>query len=345
LGIRFNCEGVHRDLSATVDAHGQFQLFRVASKNVLLTYSALQTNELTKERVVEELRAKCSGGMREHMVGDEIHPAPANPLRAHHIHALIGAEDRWDTQDETYFDLNGEAGRVLHPYIQSMGPTEEDRQRVLRYIIKDGNYTCDLKSPITLEAMANKKNGWGEAVRDAKDVEEAEAALREDYPDVLYDKGDRVLQRKAEEDVSNESVGSFEMDAFKWEPLDLTKKAVVVRGPSGIGKTQFCLAHGKHPLLISALDDLKMITSKTDLLVFDDNDLSDKSPEFVIALLDMETARSIKLRYKNARIRKGMKRMLTTNKKAKKMFPRPPKKQKKALRRRYDVFTFRTQMY
>ena len=69
--------------------------------------------------------------------------------------------------------------RVLHPYIQSMGTTEEDRQRVLKYCMKDGNFTCNLLSPIDFRTAGKKKEGWGEAVRDAKDVGEAEEALRE----------------------------------------------------------------------------------------------------------------------------------------------------------------------
>ncbi len=66
--------------------------------------------------------------MREYIVADEIHPQPSDPNSDHHIHAMLGAMEKWDTRNPRYFDLRGENNRVLHPYIQSMGTTEEDRQ-------------------------------------------------------------------------------------------------------------------------------------------------------------------------------------------------------------------------
>jgi hypothetical protein len=45
-----------------------------------------------------------------------------------------------DRLHSTVFDLTGNNGRILHPEIQSVGSTPADRERVIAYNMKDGDY-------------------------------------------------------------------------------------------------------------------------------------------------------------------------------------------------------------
>lgn len=94
---------------------------------------------------------------------------------------------------------------------------------------------------------------------------------------------------------------------------DIFSKAVLVYGPSGIGKTNWVLAHFENPLLISHMDQLKDITPEHDALVFDDISFKHMPIGSVIHLLDMKFDRQIHTRYSNATIPKGMKRVFTYN--------------------------------
>lgn len=107
-------------------------------------------------------------------------------------------------------------------------------------------------------------------------------------------------------------VGQFPIESFRHPPLVLDRP-VLLYGPSGIGKTQFALAHFKSPLLVKEIDDLKKLTSKHDGIVFDDMSFKHWPAESVIHLLDIETSSSIHCRNTNARIPKGMKRIFTHN--------------------------------
>ena len=72
----------------------------------------------------------------------------------------------------------------------------------------------------------------------------------------------------------------YEIWEFTRPALDLTQP-VLLLGNSGMGKTEYAKAHGKYPLVISRLDDLKKITDNTDLLIFDDMCFDDWEPEQV----------------------------------------------------------------
>ena len=87
----------------------------------------------------------------------------------------------------------------------------------------------------------------------------------------------------------------------------------MLAGLAGAGKTQFALAHGKHPLLVRTIEQLKQITEDTDLLVFDDMDFRKWDVNSVKHLLDIEEASGIDCRYLDASIPAGIPRIFCTN--------------------------------
>jgi len=86
----------------------------------------------------------------------------------------------------------------------------------------------------------------------------------------------------------------------------------VIQGPTGIGKTQFALAHFENPLFISHIDDLKKFDGH-DGLVFDDCDYRHWDRTHQIHLIDTKQERTIHARYSNARRPANIPMIFTTN--------------------------------
>lgn len=324
------------------------QRFRIHNTRVLLTYSSLYLNELTKEGVRVALEAKCRGGCLEFMICIEPHTDPADPLRPWHVHAYICSNVKWDTRNPKFFDLRGKDDRSLHPYMQSMGTEVADRTDTLSYLIKVGNVNMRLASLWDMSGRVHAPGDWGHRVRDAPDVASAEQQLRVHSPEVLYKFGTTILARKAEEDSARRQVGrGYGLEDFNHAPLNVKDKAVVLHGKAGTGKTAFAVAHFAHPLLVSELDGLKKFKAGThDGIIFDDVDCSNMTPEAVIHLLDMDYDREIPLRYAPATIPAHTPRVFTTNLKRKKMFPKGKSSaQNKGIKRRFTAVEVTHKMF
>jgi hypothetical protein len=93
----------------------------------------------------------------------------------------------------------------------------------------------------------------------------------------------------------------YTLDDFNKEPLVLDK-SMLVWGPSGLGKSQYVLAHFKNPLVITHMDGLRTLSPDHDAIVFDDMSFSHYPIETVIHLLDIDLPRDIHIRYGTAHI-------------------------------------------
>ena len=124
---------------------------RAAGKMVHLTFAALYDGELTLEGVLNHARrwATTRHGLREYTIGLEEHSHPADPQRRKHIHAYLKFGKKIDITDRHHtkvFDLLGRHGRVLHPELQAVGSMPSDRERVINYDMKDGEYIGELET-------------------------------------------------------------------------------------------------------------------------------------------------------------------------------------------------------
>ncbi len=105
---------------------------------------------------------------------------------------------------------------------------------------------------------------------------------------------------------------AFDTESFI-EPLDFTKsKSIVLWGPPGVGKTQYALSHFKKPLWVHHNDDLKLLDSDCDGLIFDSRDFKHLYRSACVHLVDWEHETTVHCRYTTARIPKNMRRIFTT---------------------------------
>lgn len=129
------------------------------------------------------------------------------------------------------------------------------------------------------------------------------------------------------------------------EPLKSLDKAILFCGPSNTGKTQFALAHFKHPLLVRHIDQLKTLRPDHDGIVFDDMSFGQWPPESVIHLLDIECESPIHARFKNATIPAGTRRIFTHNTQNPFYKEGIDVEQAKAIDRRFQRYNIHTRLF
>lgn len=95
---------------------------------------------------------------------------------------------------------------------------------------------------------------------------------------------------------------------------ELNTKTQVFKGPSGLGKTEFAKAHFENPLIVSHVDDLKLLsTGDYDGIIFDDFSVTHWPRTAAIHLVDLTECRSINVKYGTAEIPAGTPRIFTCN--------------------------------
>lgn len=164
---------------------------RLNHKKLHVTLAALGVNEVSNEQVLVMARAR--GELVEWSIGDELHPSPADPGRPRHkhfyLHYRIPINHR-DARYCTYFDMQGQGGRMLHPHIQGVGPKKEDRTAVIYYTQKDRLY---IASPNLQNFDAEATSArWSIEMNQAASVDEGMRQLQERHPEVFYLNAARV---------------------------------------------------------------------------------------------------------------------------------------------------------
>ena len=253
----------------------------------------------------------------------------------------------------TVFDLHGRGRRILHPELQSVGSLPGDRQRVIEYDMKEGDWRGELRSQLVRDrpwqqgvgsddGNNSDDNGehspakprWAQRLKQAASVRDGMQRLFEESPEIYFTQGSRVQSMLAQ------SIGSpdeklFTLADFNQPMLDLSRP-VLLHGKTNTGKSEFAEAHFDSPVVVRTRDDLKRATFFCDGIIFDDFDFGKWTAEEVIHLLSHTKNRSIPARYSDARIEAYTPIIFTTNRKPKQFFPRARnKEQRLAIRRRY----------
>lgn len=105
----------------------------------------------------------------------------------------------------------------------------------------------------------------------------------------------------------------FKLKEFKpWIPITEWDKSIILIGDSGIGKTEFAKAHFKKPLMVSHIDDLRLLDTH-DGIIFDDMDFKHWPRTSQIHITDIDENRSINVKYGTALIPAESKKIFTCN--------------------------------
>ena len=292
---------------------------RCSCKTFHLTYAALADGELTFTYLLAAARewASTRHGLREYVIAKETHPEPADPRLDKHFHLYIKFGRKVSITDRfhsTLFDLRGSDQRVLHPEIQSVLNTPSDRERVINYDIKDGDYVSELETPLVndrrrdaaeaaaqepapnADAEGNEGGTGGETAKQppawalmlnkCNNMREGMALLAEKAPHIYYLNGSRIKPMLAER-VGVPEPKLFSPSDFNRPLLDLDEGPVVLWGETEVGKSEFALMHFERPLVVRRRDDLKR-ASYHDGIVFDDVSFHDWTPEDAICLLNWD---------------------------------------------------------
>jgi hypothetical protein len=293
---------------------------RVFHKQVWATWAGLGPDEVSNLAVLIFARSRAPrnrdgtpGTLIDYSIGDEFHHEPSNPNQGKHKHAVLVYSNKISMRDSRYsemFDMqggNGMAVRTLHPQVEGVGRTTQDRHQCAIYSQKDGNYIARARFQ-NLDPDRYEET-WAEKLNQATSVDGGMRMLMQDHASMYYTNGSRIepmLLRR----IGQNSDPPYPPSAFIFAaPTDLSL-AMVVYGNSRIGKTCWVMSWFKHPLVISEMDDLHLISLETDAVIFDDVCLDAMKPESIIRLLDTEFTRCHHARYRNATIPKGMPSLL-----------------------------------
>lgn len=249
--------------------------FRFQAEKVHLTYKTHLDYAAYKEFV------KSFGELRVmsfvHENGDE--EEEGNTPYAH-THVFMWWKKKYDSKNCRCFDFgqdpDKEEGVKLHPNIQTRRGIDWAKNICFKYHLghktkKDGKkYYIE---PVFLDQVGCEEwkfeDDWERIIAEAPSVVEAAKELGikpKSFSDVRFvaESTKKRKQRAVEENLEH----NFKKlpDGF-W---DRKKKALVVRGIPGIGKTQWALAQFEKPFQVTQLDGIRHIPDDCDGVVFDD---------------------------------------------------------------------------
>lgn len=147
------------------------------------------------------------------------------------------------------------------------------------------------------------------------------------------------IDSKFPNDVSAKkfSANDFQVPLLNWRHCGVEVDCWLLTGLSGIGKTQYALAHFEKPCVITQVNDWRNFSDLTDGLVFDDISFSKWTFDKLLALFCSDKPVRQNVKFDSRQIPVGMKRIITCNS-AEQFWPRPTntaeERQLMALRRR-----------
>lgn len=251
--------------------------FRLDRKKIGLTYSCPTDAENNPITSVEELKIQLEshGTLEKYIISEELHE---NGKRHYHAH-LVYAEPI-NTVNERFFDF-----KDVHPNIIKPGKGWPD------YCAKHGEFITNFYKRCSFK-RAREADSWAEA----------SAVLWESEPKFMLQHGSQAEHNWKRRKLSNKGDRVFFGPAREppdaWQP---ETHALIIEGPSGVGKTQWALDWARHHgdgtyLKCTHYQHLKEYKGES-CLIFDDCDesLNVQDVSTWISLTDVEQERQFRV--------------------------------------------------
>ena len=267
--------------------------FRLNRKSVGLTYSApvdrdmpIQTNEEVLDALNEHAPDRYAIGREKHENGK------------YHFHVYLEWDKKIDIKNERAFDIKG-----VHPNI--IVPKMNKAWR--KYCTKEKDVLTNIEDSV-----------WKRALEHDGTDQAAEDILWEEVPEQMMKYARNIVPNlkrrryKAPEQVMYYGPWPKEWDVSH---IDQKKYSVVIRGASGIGKTQWMrqqLRDQDYLYVKGSLQGLKNYAGQH-TIVFDDITIHGDDVMKYNALMDVESGGAVRVLYGTADIGAGVKRFFLTN--------------------------------
>lgn len=289
--------------------------FRLNAKKAFLTYSQVPL-EATKEELLLTLQNKVS--FAHYVVGRELHQDGGA-----HFHAVLISNKKFDIRNANMLDveLSGTKFHGNYTAIRHLNASIE-------YACKHGDYITNLDSikdgKVTsielLLAEKFSKQGRYSTLQEYFSDKTKQAFGKTDLVSVdkLFNLLQQIESNKLKPIKSNYKIEDFKVnDRLATWIKSKEKPTLLLVGPSGAGKTQFILSLAEklnwQMLVINHLEGLKQLASEHDAIFFDDFTFSKIEEEQLLALIDTEYQKDIRILYKSIRKDPGLAQVFAIN--------------------------------
>lgn len=274
--------------------------FRVQAARFFLTVPKCP---LEKEDALAQWKQAFGAEITEYIVCRELHE-DGDP----HLHAYLRYKRKVNCTNPKSFNLKAEDGTEYQVNIQAC----RSSKAVKEYVAKDGDY---IESD-----EANAEDVWSKAMGLAKKrkYDDAVSLLEKEKPKDMLTRGVEIrknLRGSAPSHVYAQPDGELPFvlpdDVSAVIPSMFGKKAIILSGKSGVGKTRFARSLGPHHF-VTHMDQLRSLVAGR-LLVFDDMSFAHMPRESIIQLVDSEQERAVHARYSNGFIAAKTPKIFLTN--------------------------------
>jgi hypothetical protein len=243
-----------------------------------------------------------------HEVGTE---KENSPTPYEHTHVFVWCKKNIETTNQRYFDID-----EIHPNIQNKRGIEWARTIVMNYHL--GNKTAADGKKYFAEPVFLHQEG----VEQWK-IEEDRFKLAVDAPTLVDACLELDIQPKSISDVvtlrNHAAKRQFAridtgVDPANFKSIEWDRgKALILKGPSETGKTNWAIHQFEHPIKVEDIDNLKNLPSDCDGLVFDEYIFDKCCQKTQVSVLDIKQDRTIRARNTNALIPRGLPRIFCCN--------------------------------
>ena len=291
--------------------------FRIAAKNIYLTYSQVH-KDMTSQHLILALKAKENFPTFDYLVSRETHQDGGV-----HLHVLIASDKKFDIKSQNFLDIQFNDDN-FHGNYQPV----KNIHKVVEYICKENEYITSFKNIIDGKLLTLKQTIMHLA--DTEGISHTLLDLCQNHTDKAFNSlglinAEKFLEKKsllqdelhAEKIVTpfhfNDFILTTELKAWIQKP----DKTLVLTGPSGIGKTQFIIALCKHkhlkPLFVSHKQGLARLKPSHDTIVFDDFDFSSFTEPELLSFVSTDVVKNHRVLYKEVRKKSNLHQIITLN--------------------------------